>query len=64
MSFVPARLQFVPCFRKVRPIFPQTAFFDPTFESLIVADEASLNAKREERLEWHSSAAKVNRVFN
>jgi hypothetical protein len=42
--------------------FTKPGFFDLTFESLIDADEASLNAKREERLERHPSSA--SRRFN
>jgi hypothetical protein len=39
------------------PISLHPALFDLTFESLIVADEASLNAKPGARLERHSLTA-------
>jgi hypothetical protein len=50
----------VPCLAEAPSISQNPDFFDHTFELLIVADEASLNAKREERLEWHSSSAIIN----
>ena len=50
----------VPGLGQAHSIFQQPGFFDSTFVLLIVADEASLNAKREKRLERHSSSAIIN----
>ena len=50
----------VPGLAKALSISLNSAVFDLTFESLIVADEASLNAKREERLERHAESAIIN----
>jgi hypothetical protein len=50
----------VPGSGEALPIFLQPGFFDGTFVMLIVNDEASLNANREERLEWHTSSAIIN----
>jgi hypothetical protein len=50
----------VPGSGEALPIFLHPGFFHLTFVSLIVADEVSLNAKQEERLEWHTSSAIIN----
>jgi hypothetical protein len=53
MLFIPGIPEApVPGLSKAHSILLQPAFFDLTFESLIV-DEVSLNAKQEERPEWH-----------
>jgi hypothetical protein len=50
----------VPGLAKAPSIFQQPGIFDGTFVSLIGVDEASLNAKQEERLEWHAESAIIN----